>query len=94
MTHVASMTWDHDESVMAVQRHARRLDPADGSFEWTMIHVLRAVLCSLFAVFWGSVGLDLGWHMGDMSTLVAAGGSGLVLAWLAKRNLGRAIRRR
>ena len=79
-----------------VVRQAADVASAGASAGRRLLWFARAVFCGFFALIWGWAGLAAGLIGGNVVTLIGAGGAGgagVLMAWLAKRSIDKALGR-
>jgi hypothetical protein len=87
--------WNREKAPMAntVVRQAADVASAGASAARSLLWFARAVFCGFFALIWGWAGLAAGLIGGNLVTLIGAGGAGVLMAWLAKRSIDKALGR-
>jgi hypothetical protein len=90
-----TIDWNREKTPMAatVVRQAADVASAGVSAGRSLFYFARAVFCGVFALIWGWAGLAAGLIGGNVVTLIGAGGAGVLMAWLAKRSIDKALGR-
>jgi hypothetical protein len=85
--------WNREKAPVVAARRAAEVAGVGVSAGRGLIYFIRAGLFGVFALIWGWAGLAAGLIGGSFPTLIGAGGAAVLMGWLAKRDIDRALGR-